>query len=231
MKNLIYPLISFVLFGCATEEQLINNGTVTDVEGNEYQTVIINGQEWMAENLRTSTYADNVPIPNVTDIAEWENLTTGAWVHYGNNSQNEIPYGKLYNWYAVDSPRNVCPTGWHVPTISEWADLTDYLSGVAPVENTVPVAGGKMKSTGTQYWESPNVDATNESGFSGLPGGGRLRNNNFAFLSIGTRGHWWSSTDQGSSLANFYSLYNIDGAVHISTSYKRGGCSVRCVKD
>ena len=231
MKNSLYLLISFVLFGCATEEQLINNGIVTDVEGNEYQTVIINGQEWMAENLRTSTYADNVPIPNVTDITDWQSLTTGAWVHYENNSQNESPYGKLYNWYAVTSPRNVCPTGWHVPTNSEWADLTDYLSGVAPEGNIIPVAGGKMKSTGTQYWESPNVDATNESGFSGLPGGFCPGNNGLGFQHIGTFGWWWSSNNETTHLANTYFLHNIDGNVYTDLSNKKFGYSVRCIKD
>jgi len=137
---------------------------VTDIDGNEYATIQIGTQVWMAENLRTTKYCNGDPIPNVTDSLQWVNLATGAWAHNNNYSQYENLYGKLYNWYAVDDSRNICPCNWHVPTDAEWTTLIDYLGGEG-------VAGGKMKSTGTQYWLSPNTDATNESGFSGLPGG------------------------------------------------------------
>ena len=103
------------------------NSSITDADGNVYTSVTIGTQEWMTENLRTTKYSDGTSIPNVTDDAEWGNLSTGAWSHYDNDSQYEATYGKLYNWYAASNSRNVCPTGWHVPTDSEWTVLEDYL--------------------------------------------------------------------------------------------------------
>ena len=200
-----------------------NPGAGVTFDGYTYTSIVLgNGQEWMAENLRTTTYANGDPIPNITDDTQWENLTTGAWSHYNNDSQYENPYGKLYNWYTVADPRNVCPTGWHVPTDAEWTTLTDYLGGES-------VAGGKMKSTGTQYWESPNTDATNESGFSGLPGG--FRNYFGTFNSIGYDGYWWSSTEVGTFDAWYYNLYYYDGGVSRTNNGKEDGFSVRCLRD
>ena len=201
-----------------------NPGAGVTFNGYTYTSIVLgNGQEWMAENLRTTTYANGDPIPNVTDDNQWEDLTTGAWAHYNNDSQYENPYGKLYNWYTVDDPRNVCPTGWHVPTDAEWTVLSDYLGGSA-------VAGGKMKSTGTQYWSSPNTDATNESGFSGLPGG--YRNYNVAFYYVDSLGYWWSSTETNSTYAWNRHLDYYNGGVHRHHSnYKKFGYSVRCLRD
>ena len=200
-----------------------NPGAGVNFNGYTYTSIVLgNGQEWMAENLRTTTYANGDPIPNVTDDTQWLNLTTGAWVHYNNDSQYENPYGKLYNWYTVADTRNVCPTGWHVPSDAEWTVLTDYLGGES-------VAGGKMKSTGTQYWQSPNTDATNESGFSGLPGGNR--NYGATFDTIGTRGFWWSSTEDGAYVAWYrYLDYGLGTAGRFN--YSDGlGFSVRCLRD
>lgn len=200
-----------------------NPGAGVTFDGYTYPSIVLgNGQEWMSENLRTTTYANGNPIPNVTDNTQWENLTTGAWSHYNNDSQYENPYGKLYNWYTVDDPRNVCPTGWHVPTDAEWTILSDYLGG----EN---VAGGKMKSTGTQYWLSPNTDATNESGFSGLPGG--LRSFNGTFNDIGNLGYWWSSTEYITTNAWYRYLSYDSGIVYRYGNYKKDGFSVRCLRD
>jgi uncharacterized protein (TIGR02145 family) len=197
-------------------------GTMTDQQGNEYKTIVIGTQEWMAENLRTTVYRNGNAIANVTDKLQWGNLTTGAWCHYNNSSSNECPYGKLYNWYAVADPRNVCPTGWHVPTDAEWTTLTNFLGGEA-------VAGGKVKSTGTQYWISPNTAATNESGFSGLPGGFRYFNG--AFDDIGLYGHWWSSTEEGTTNAWLRSPDYGIGTVYRSNGNKQDGFSVRCLRD
>ena len=155
-------------------------GTMTDQEGNVYKTIVIGTQEWMAENLKTSIYRNGDVIENVTNNVQWSNLTTGALASYNNDSQYDCPYGKLYNWYAVADPRHVCPTGWHEPTDGEWTMLTDYLGGEA-------VAGGKMKSTFTQYWLYLNQYATNESGFSALPGG-YSGNSGFVFVGNGVTG-------------------------------------------
>jgi uncharacterized protein (TIGR02145 family) len=193
---------------------------LTDQDGNTYATIVIGTQEWMAENLRTTTYANGDPIPNVTDNAQWQNLTTGAWSHYNNDSQYENPYGKLYNWYAVADPRNICPTGWHVPSDPELTVLSDYLGGES-------IAGSKMKSTGTQYWLSPNEEATNESGFSGLPGGLRAG----IFEEVGLQGRWWSSTQLGANSAFFRELSYGSGYAFRNDYGKKVGLSVRCLRD
>jgi uncharacterized protein (TIGR02145 family) len=176
----------------------------------------------MAENLRTTRYCNGDFIPNVTNDTDWGNLTTGAWAHYDNDSQYETPYGKLYNWYAVIDERNICPCGWHVPSDAEWTVLTDYLGGAS-------VAGGKMKSIGTEYWESPNTGATNESGFSGLPGGYRTGNDG-AFGAIGEYCNWWTNTEYLSYAWVQYLIYNSGSAAWYSSNLGRGH-SVRCLKD
>jgi uncharacterized protein (TIGR02145 family) len=200
-------------------------GSMTDQEGNVYKTIVIGTQEWMAENLKTSIYRNGEPIAtNLTDV-EWENTINtqnGAWTFYDNDSQNDCPYGKLYNWYAVVDPRHVCPSGWHEPTDAEWTTLTDYLGGES-------VAGGKMKTTGTQYWESPNTDATNESGFSGLPGGYRDGNGNF--IGVGYYGYWWSSSEFDTDYAWLRNLFNNFGYASSYSDYKQNGFSVRCLRD
>lgn len=137
----------------------------------------------MAESLKTSKYSNGNTIFNESDQTNWLNLTSGAWVYYNNDSQYEIPYGKLYNWHAVNDVRNICPNGWHVPSDMEWMTLVNYLGG----EN---IAGTKMKSVVPLFWQSQN-SGTNESGFSGLPGGNR----GGSFLSEGLWGYWWSSTE------------------------------------
>lgn len=207
---------------CTFQAPPSSAGTVTDQDGNEYATIQIGTQVWMAENLRTTKYCNGDPIPNVTDNTQWSNLTTGAWSHNNNDSQYENPYGKLYNWYAVDDSRNICPCEYHVPTDAEWTILTDYLGGES-------VAGGKMKSYGTQYWLSPNTDATNESGFSGLPGGGRFTNG--TFFTIGTNGYWWSSTEYDPTSAWSHILLYNSGNRFRTNYYKENGVSVRCLRD
>ncbi|MFN5628176.1 MAG: fibrobacter succinogenes major paralogous domain-containing protein [Bacteroidota bacterium] len=158
-------------------------GSITDQDGNVYKTIVIGTQEWMAENLKSSHYLNGDLIPWVTNEATWGALTTGAACWYNNDSITyNCPYGRLYNWYAVTDTRNVCPTGWHVPSDAEWTTLINHIDTNAVGGSNNNTAGGKMKSTGTQYWPSPNTDATNESGFSGLPGGGRSSNGAFAAL-------------------------------------------------
>jgi uncharacterized protein (TIGR02145 family) len=169
----------------------LNYGSMTDQEGNVYKTIVIGDQEWMAENLKTSIYRNGDTIAKNLTSGEWHNTIytqIGAWAFYNNDSQYECPYGKLYNWYAVADPRHVCPTGWHEPTDTEWTILTNYLVGGQVA------AGGKLKTTGTQYWIEPNQDAINESGFSGLPGGYRYYGGDF--LKVGNSGYWWSSSEE-----------------------------------
>lgn len=238
MKSIFYLLLPLLLFGCATEEELspsfpntyylnpdLTYDSIADCSGNTYATIEIGNQEWMAENLRTTCYANGDLIPNVTDANQWDNLTTGAWAHFQNDSQYENPFGKLYNWYAVTEPRNVCPTGWHVPTDAEWSLLRNYLGGES-------VDGGKMKTSGTQYWQAPNTGATNESGFSGLPGGTRIKQGPWdSFSSIGSNGHWWSATETSANWALGRTLLYHSVRSSGWNTEKPNGLCVRCLKD
>jgi uncharacterized protein (TIGR02145 family) len=199
---------------------------ISDVERNSYKTVYIGTQQWMAENLKTAKYNDETVIPNVTNNNQWSILTSGAWAYYNDVESNNAKYGKLYNWYAVspttNGDKNVCPSGWHVPTDAEWTVLTDYLDGLN-------VAGGKMKEVGTTKWNSPNTDATNTSLFTGLPGGYRDYGGNYN--SIGNAGYWWSSTENNTGSAWYRYLNNSSGYATRGFNGKRYGFSVRCLRD
>ena len=200
-----------------------NLGAGVTFNGYNYLSIVLgNGQEWMSENLRTTVYANGDTIPNVTNATEWSNLTTGAWCHYNNFSGSENPYGKLYNWYTVNDSRNVCPTGWRVPSNTEWTVLRNYL-GVDSV------AGGKMKSTGTQYWSTPNIYATNETGFSSLPGG--VRNTVGIFEGSGIMSYYWNSQELDAYFAMGYDQRYDTGNFGGNYMRKGYGYSVRCIKD
>jgi uncharacterized protein (TIGR02145 family) len=197
-------------------------GTMSDNDGNTYKTIIIGTQTWMAENLKTTKYRNGDPIPTNLSNPAWKNTTIGAFAIYNNDTANNVTYGKLYNWKAVVDSRNLCPTGWHVPTDAEWSTLENYLGGSS-------VAGGKLKST-SSLWTSPNIGATNESGFSGLPGGYRYNENGF-YLSIGDNMAWWSSTLAYTQNSYIRDL-NYDAGNSVRTENEiRNGLSVRCLKD
>jgi uncharacterized protein (TIGR02145 family) len=177
----------------------------------------------MRENLDVLTYRNGDTIPQVTDPTEWAALTTGAWCYYNNDPANGAIYGKLYNWYAVNDARGLAPQGWHIPTDEEWTTLSTKLGGEE-------VAGGKMKTTGTTLWTTPNTDATNSSGFAGLPGGYRFSFG--SFNDVGYFGNWWSATEY-----NLYSgawcrtLKYYHGSLRIDNFNKAHGFSVRCLRD
>jgi uncharacterized protein (TIGR02145 family) len=193
--------------------------TISDVDRNCYPVVQIDTQFWMGANLRTTKYNDGTDIPLVTSRSEWMNLTTPGYCSYKFELVPYVTYEVLYNWYTVNTGK-LCPKGWHVPSDAEWKTLTDYLGGE-------DVAGGKMKSvTG---WETPNTGATNESGFSGLPGGGRILDG--YFLNIGNFGGWWSSTEASAAHAWYRGLGNDYAGVSRYYYFKDYGFSVRCVRD
>jgi uncharacterized protein (TIGR02145 family) len=204
-------------------------GSVTDQDNNTYKTIQIGTQTWMAENLRTTRYRNGTAIPNITDNTQWQNNTTGAWSYYNNDANNNVPYGKLYNWYAVNNTNQLCPTDWHVPSDAEWTTLINFLDSNADGGNNSNTAGGKMKSIGTQYWFSPNTSATNSCGWSGLAGGGRYYNG--IFLYVGSDGFWWSSTQSSTLYAWYRTLYYSLGGIDRDYYAKAYGVSVRCVKD
>ena len=199
---------------------------IKDIDGNTYKTVTIGTQTWMAENLKVSKYNDGTPIPNVTDSLQWPKLTTGAWCNYKNNASNNAKFGKLYNWFAINSTsngnKNVCPSGWHAPSADEWTVLFNNLGGKS-------VAGGKMKEVGTKSWDSINKDANNLSLFTGIPGGARFLNGNDYF--IGNFSYWWISTESNTSYAWGRCLQDSLGQAINFYLDKRIGVSIRCLKD
>jgi uncharacterized protein (TIGR02145 family) len=233
MKHLTWITLVITL---SAFSQAPGNG-VTDIDGNQYNTVIIGTQEWMKENLQVSKYSDGTPIPQVTDPIAWSNLTTGAWCYYNNDTSLGTTYGKMYNWYAVAgiwqaesnpptsaeiaSRKSLAPSDWNVPSVADWSLLFNYLEGNS-------VAGGKMKEAGLNHWLDPNTDATNSSGFTGLPGG--YRPTNTLGQNLTGTGHWWCSDYLAPFAANFFQLSWISGAVVNSTFDTRTGISVRWVK-
>lgn len=221
---------------------------VTDIDGNTYNSVTNCGLTFTKQNLNVSKYSDGTPIPQVTDPSQWANLTTGAWCYYNNTTANGTTYGKLYNWYAVVGIYNaasaanptlrkkLAPTGWHIPTDTEWSSLINCLDPNADGSNNTNVAGGKMKSigtiqAGTGLWNDPNTAATNESGFSGLPAGYRSSLGSFN-SSLSYYGNWWSSAEFSTGSA-WISELNFADAIAAIFNYggKVCGFSVRCVKD
>jgi uncharacterized protein (TIGR02145 family) len=203
--------------------------TIIDIDGNLYPTVIIGTQEWMAQNLKVSHYRNGDVIPNVTDDEAWSALTTGAYCWYTNNEAYFDPlYGKLYNWYAVNDSRNLCPSGWHIPSDAESTTLTNFLGGQS-------LAGAKLKETGTTHWASPNQGATNESCFTGLGGGCRdyWDNGSGYFAYIDHIGWWWTTmADPDNSVrAFFWDCSWANTTVYRNSVDKRQANSVRCIKD
>lgn len=194
--------------------------TVTDIDGNVYNTVNIGTKVWMKENLRVTRYNDGTDIPIVTNGTTWAYLTGPGFCWYANDqASNGDTYGALYNWYAVNTLK-LCPAGWHMPGEAEWTALTTYTGGLS-------VAGGKLKEAGTLHWASPNTGATNESGFTALPGGIRLGDG--AYSSLGSQGVFWSSDSVSNVLAHARGLTFNSNAAMSSTNGTTQGLSVRCV--
>jgi uncharacterized protein (TIGR02145 family) len=215
-------LILFLFFTIKIQAQVIPVAFMKSSISFDYPTVDIGGQQWMTDNLDVVNYRNGDPRPQVTDQTTWKNLTTGAWCYYNNDAAYGAIYGKLYNWYAVNDPRGLAPEGWHIPTDAEWTTLGTFLGGNA-------VAGGKLKSTGTSVWNSPNTDATNSSGFKGLPGG--VRGGNGAFYDIVFGGSWWSASEINSTISWFRNLDYNNSILHKYSDKKYYGLSVRLIKD
>jgi uncharacterized protein (TIGR02145 family) len=194
--------------------------TIVDYDGNVYNIIVIGTQTWMASNLKTTSYNDGNPIPNVADSLTWTTLSTPAYVWYKNDSVTYADYGILYTWTTVNTGL-LCPTGWHVPSETEWTTLTTYLGGNL-------VAGGKLKETGITHWLSPNGSATNEAGFTALPGG--LRGFMGQFAGIRDSGNWWTST-RISTDPTSVSMYSIYGELMLLMTMEKSGLSVRCLQD
>jgi uncharacterized protein (TIGR02145 family) len=230
-----YRIYSFNNTGASPtySNELIVTTNLQDIEGNIYKAVQIGNQTWMAENLRTKKYKNDIAIPDFNSSEKWASIWNNfnttkapAWCYINFNENYNIPYGKLYNWHAVSNTNGICPAGWHVPTDNEWTILTNYLGGVDS-------AAKKMKSFGTEYWFSPNNGATNSSGFSALPGSWMSYSGQTA-VPVGESGLWWSSTlktgtDKFAWIRALY--YDDSGIDKYADGSVENGLSVRCIKD
>ena len=222
MNRIVFMMLLMIFSSLFLNQLIGQNSYMTDIDGNKYLTVRIGNQEWMAENLRVTHYRNGDTIALVEDAGEWEVLRTGAYSWYNNDEQgHKTLYGALYNWYALDDPRGLCPEGWRVPAEEDWNELIAFLGRES-------VAGGRMKEAGTAHWNSPNTHANNESGFTALPGGYRFSNGKFDYL--GQVARWWTATPMDGDNAWFRNIgfFNISISKHLVR--KEMGLSVRCLK-
>ena len=224
----IIPGISAANTGANTPPTSGYGPNITDIDGNTYKTIYIGSQQWMGENLKTTRYSDGTEIPNITDNTEWIYIRKGAYCIYDNDSKNNNIYGKLYNWYVTNTTangnKNVCPTGWHVPSDGDWTILTDYLGGDS-------ISGGKMKEVANNLWGNQNTQSTNSSLFTALPSGFRFANSN-NFMLLGRNCFWWSSslTDQP-DFSWVRRIYSSENKLERYKDVIYYGFSIRCLKD
>ena len=211
----------------------VTENTVTDIDGNVYETVQIGGQLWMAENLKVTHYQNSDEIPYIYNDPQY-----GAYINYNNNDDNVAVYGRLYNWFAVNDERGLCPDNWHVPSDDEFKSLEMYLGMSESEANGEGLRGtdegGKLKEEGNEHWNSPNTGATNETGFTALPGGNRryeTYTNQEIFSGLNRYGFFWSSSEVYTVNA-WYRVFSFDysesNRYHLS---KTNAFSIRCVED
>jgi uncharacterized protein (TIGR02145 family) len=217
MKKKVFFTLALIYF----EFSGLYAQSLRDAEGNVYAATTIGKQVWMAENLKTTKLNDGTPIPLVTKNSDWTALRKPGYCWFENNSENKEIYGALYNWYAVDS-KKLCPTGWHVPTVSEWKILVALLGDV----NT---AGDKLKEKGNDHWQNSISIVTDEFNFTALPAGFRFYTG--AFPNADNFAVWWSATGIDDSQAWNYGLFYTSSKIYNGADIKRAGFSVRCLKD
>lgn len=239
IKNVIVliGLVLLITLNCGnknpSENSSLVTSTITDIDGNVYKTVKIGDQWWMAENLKVTHYRNDDPIPYVLGDKAWEELITGAYCKYIENSKSFPDYGYLYNGYAVADPRGIAPEGWHVPSHEDWIILEMCLGmkedGIHDAGARGTDEGGKLKEAGQAHWDSPNVEATNSSGFTALPGGYRSTRGNF--INLNQIGIFQTSSDSTDwcTWSRMLSTHRSD--ITLNCEDKRIGMSVRLVKD
>jgi uncharacterized protein (TIGR02145 family) len=195
---------------------------IADSDGNIYNTILLKDKIWMTENLKTASFSDGTTIPLVVDNNAWLTLSSPGFCYYNNDEiTNKASYGGLYNWFAVNTGK-LCPSDWHVASDQEWTDFTSFMAGEI-------IAGGRLKETGTEHWLSPNTGATDEKGFTALPGG--RRDNNGIYDQLGLDGNWWSSAESDMKESWYRNMnYNME-AVSRNHQSKTNGLSVRCIKN
>jgi uncharacterized protein (TIGR02145 family) len=227
--SIFFLLLILVILPAGCKKEELDTTTVSDIDGNIYDLVTIGSQTWIKQNLKTTRYNDGTQITNIpaNSVNSWESQTSGAYCWYNNDkAQFGETYGPLYNWRAVNSGK-LCPAGWHIPTKNEWTSLYFGLQG--PL-----VAGGKLKEADTIHWAGAPPDsppypvATNESGFTALPGGSRSGS---VFSGLRTYGAWWTSTSDNSDNSWALILYGNSEATSINSFNSNDGFSVRCIHD
>ncbi|MFH1196279.1 MAG: fibrobacter succinogenes major paralogous domain-containing protein [bacterium] len=201
----------------------VSQNTVTDADGNVYQTITIGNQVWMAENLKTTRYNDGTPIKEQRDFDAWQKEKTGAYCWVMNNQDTKNVYGALYNWHAVNTGK-LCPKGWHVPTKQEWEMLNSYLGSRE--------SAAQMKEVGTTYWRTSPANVTNKTGFTARPAGKRFHATG-KFEEIGKMAIWWAATSANAGNAHFAVMYDNSAAMNTDNHSlsKESGFSVRCIRD
>lgn len=214
-SSFLFLIFSFCFFS------FLKAQTITDFDGNQYDTLVIGTQVWLKQDLKTTHYRNGVAIPNVTDSVIWGGLTTAARCYYNNDSATNAPtYGSLYNWHVANDT-NICPLGYRVPSDEDWTDLEDFLGGDS-------VAGAKLKEAGTTHWLSPNAGATNTTSFTGLPAGWRNFQNTYALM--GENVLYWTTSTQGAGVWTRYLWYMFEG-VDRNLAPKMLGMCIRCMKN
>jgi len=226
--NETYYLVAF-----ATNDKGTSTGTVKsiktdwlvkDVDGNVYHTLYLNKRWWLKEDLKTTHYRDGTAIPNITDNNDWMNLKTGAYANYNNDTSLVKTYGRLYNFYAIETGK-LGIKGWHVSTENEWLELYMALGND-------PHNGGKLKEVGTEHWKAPNVGATNSTGFTAIPGGDRSADGLGKFNDLGISAVWWVNESVGTKRGSVVFIDNDNDVLHVLVDApKREGLAIRLIKN
>jgi uncharacterized protein (TIGR02145 family) len=234
---LIWMSVLIILLhpGCKKDDD-----TVQDADGNSYHTVTIGTQIWMVENLKTTTYNDGTPIINITGQTEWAFFSNPGYCNYNNDESNVSMYGRLYNWYAVETGK-LAPKGWHVPSKEEWEVLINYLIGNGynydgtTTDNKIAKSLGDSKNWGSSTYEgslgnTDHPEMNNKTHFNAVPSGAR----GWEFEVLGYVGHLWSSTistEISNTAAYRLWLDNISPNATVGYTTRSSGLAVRCIKD
>lgn len=241
--SILTILILFILISCKKDESkqepvdtnvtVYGNGT-TDIDNNNYTTVIIGNQEWMAENLKTIRFSNGDTITHLETSNDWIQSTSPAWCFYDNESNNNSEFGKLYNWYAVNDNRKICPTGWRLPSINDYLQLINYIDSDGTLSGNN--AGSKLKTKGNQnsnngLWISDNSDATNAYSFSAKPSGKRNYQFGANFFTKYYNASFWTSTESDANNAVYMSLYHDSQVIDTVEINKSMGVCIRCIKN
>jgi len=234
-RQVVYVMLITAIFFYSCEKEVISN--LFDIDGNEYKTITIGEQVWMAENLKVTHYRDGTAITNEIDDANWGALTTEAYSIYNNNTSNELDtYGALYNWYAVSDVHNIAPKGWHVPTDDDWKELEMYLGMSHDEADNIDQRGtneGSKLAGDAGLWNSGSLENNSgfgTSSFTALPGGYRDEYEGNC-ISMGYKGYFWSATEYRGVSAWSRLLSRTASDVARFDELKSYGFSVRCVKD